>query len=239
MNCCKLQQVGTKEHGKVQKLIQILEDGGRLKDKRGELLETKTEDCGMSSKRVRIHGPERSVERRQREKMLQDLGAIAQGRMRHGERAQGHEERFLSSWLREDLVGKEKRRDREEKVREEEGKSGKRESWREKRRKRLLLKEGMSNLFPVMHLRNSVPRMIRIVSGIPPLRWTCMVKLLLSGSNCKTVEPQSLFSPEKRQAFSVESQEDMNYDGTLEKAPPASRRKIMPPTTQPEPAAVS
>ena len=39
----------------------------------------------------------------------------------------------------------------------------------------------------------------------------------------------------KRQAFGVESQEDMNYDETPVKAPPASRRKIVPPTPQQNP----
>ena len=47
MNRCKPEQVGTKEHGKMLKRIQVLEDGrvlprrqetGRLKDKRGKLL---------------------------------------------------------------------------------------------------------------------------------------------------------------------------------------------------------
>ena len=41
-----------------------------------------------------------------------------------------------------------------------------------------------------------------------------------------------LFSPENVKPFCVESQEDMTYDGTPVKAPPASRRKIMPPTPQ-------
>ena len=41
--------------------------------------------------------------------------------------------------------------------------------------------------------------------------------------------------PEKREAFFVESQEDMNFDGTPLKAPSASRRRIMPPTPQQSP----
>ena len=48
-DCCKPEQVGTKEHGKVLKRIQILEGIGRMKDKRGQ--EKNTEDCGRSSKR--------------------------------------------------------------------------------------------------------------------------------------------------------------------------------------------
>ena len=46
----------------------------------------------------------------------------------------------------------------------------------------------------------------------------------------ETLEPQSSSFSRKRQALCVEKQEDMNYDGTPVKAPPASRRKIMPPT---------
>ena len=45
MNCCRPEQVGTKEHGKILKIIQVLEGGrvpakeaknGELKDKKGE-----------------------------------------------------------------------------------------------------------------------------------------------------------------------------------------------------------
>ena len=36
-----------------------------------------------------------------------------------------HEENFLSSWLREDVEGIERRKDRQEKAREDESRSGK------------------------------------------------------------------------------------------------------------------
>ena len=48
MNCCRPEQVGTKEHGKMLKLVQVLEDGRilqrrqqieKLKDKKRESLE--------------------------------------------------------------------------------------------------------------------------------------------------------------------------------------------------------
>ena len=52
MNCCKPEQVGTQEHGKMLKRIQALEDG-RVPAKEERIQE--------------IHGTERSVERRQRE----------------------------------------------------------------------------------------------------------------------------------------------------------------------------
>ena len=42
-----------------------------------------------------------------------------------------HEDNFLSSWLREDVVGTGRRKDREQKVREEESRSGKTKVERE------------------------------------------------------------------------------------------------------------
>ena len=59
-----------------------------------------------------------------------------------------------------------------------------------------------------------------------------MGEALLSDSDCEIVEPQSLSFSRKRPVFCVENQEDMNYDGTPVKAPPASRWKIVPPTPQ-------
>ena len=67
-----------------------------------------------------------------------------------------HEENFLSSWLKGDVEGMEDRRtDRKEKAKEDKAEVVK-ERWREKRRKRLLSKEGVSTLFLVTILRNSV-----------------------------------------------------------------------------------
>ena len=67
-----------------------------------------------------------------------------------------HEENFLSNWLRGDVEGMEDRRkDRKDKAKEDKAEVVK-ERWREKRRKRLLSKEGVSTLFPVTILRNSV-----------------------------------------------------------------------------------
>ena len=43
---------------------------------------------------------------------------------------------------------------------------------------------------------------------------------------------RSPFLSKKRSVVSVESQEDMSYEGTLVKAPPTSRRRMMPPTPQ-------
>ena len=46
--------------------------------------------------------------------------------------------------------------------------------------------------------------------------------------NWEIVEPQTFSFFRKRQAVCAEDQEGMNYEGTPVKAPPASRRKIMP-----------
>ena len=59
-----------------------------------------------------------------------------------------------------------------------------------------------------------------------------MSEALLSDSDWQVVEPQPFSFSRKRHVFCVESQEDTNYDGTPVKAPPTSRRKIMPPTPQ-------
>ena len=61
-----------------------------------------------------------------------------------------------------------------------------------------------------------------------PVHGDCQV---LCDSDCEVVEPQTLSLSRKREAFLVENQEHMNFDGAMVKAPPASRRKIMPPTT--------
>ena len=58
---------------------------------------------------------------------------------------------------------------------------------------------------------------------IPPSTLDEIGESLYSDSDWQIVEPQSSL---------LENQEDMNYDGTPVKAPPASRRKIMPPTPQ-------
>ena len=59
-----------------------------------------------------------------------------------------------------------------------------------------------------------------------------MSEASLSDSDWEIVEPQSSFSPESGRVVWVENQGNMSYEGTPVKAPPASRRKIMPPTQQ-------
>ena len=60
-------------------------------------------------------------------------------------------------------------------------------------------------------------------------------KAVMSGSDSEVVELQFFCSLQKASSVFVESQEDMNYDGTLVKTPPASRRKIMRPTPRQSP----
>ena len=65
-----------------------------------------------------------------------------------------------------------------------------------------------------------------------PSSLVVMSEAFLSDSDWEIVEPQSFSFSKKRHAVCVENQEDMNYEGTPVKAPPASRRKIMPHTPQ-------
>ena len=78
---------------------------------------------------------------------------VAYGRRIVREYKAMHEENFLSSWRRADLVGKEQRKDKEEKVREEESGSGKREGAREGE-ETVVVERRCVNFFPVMLLRS-------------------------------------------------------------------------------------
>ena len=73
---------------------------------------------------------------------------------------------------------------------------------------------------------------VPVVPVSPSSSVAVMSEVLVSDSDWDIVELQPSSFSGKRQAFCVENQEDMNYDGTLVKAPPASRRKIMPPAPQ-------
>ena len=157
VNCCKPQQVCTKEYGKMLKRIQVLEEGRihtleardwkiegqkreelRAKGIRGFLclkwkVSWRKKDCGISS--------EKRCCRTAREE-----GGIAR------ECKAVHEERFLSSWLREDVEGIEERRTEWKRLKRRKAEVVKerwRERWTERRRKRLLLSEGVSTSFPV------------------------------------------------------------------------------------------
>ena len=59
-----------------------------------------------------------------------------------------------------------------------------------------------------------------------------MSEASVSDSDWEVVEPQSFSFSRKRRAVCGKNQENMSDEGTPVKAPPASRRKIMPPTPQ-------
>ena len=53
-----------------------------------------------------------------------------------------------------------------------------------------------------------------------------IVGVVPSDSERESVEPQTLSLSGKREAFFVQSREDINFDGALVKTPPVSRKKI-------------
>ena len=131
------------------KRIPILEDGivslpktGRSKDKRGELPGRNVEDCQMSL-RWEVHGTENVYGISPETKMLQDRGALPkeEGDVVRAHKAM-HEENFLSSWLWDDVEGKEERT-------EEGGQGDQRRGEQKEEKRRWLLKEGVSTLSPL------------------------------------------------------------------------------------------
>ena len=116
MNCCKPEHVGTKEHGKMLKRFQVLEDGSvPAKEAKNWRIERRRRR--ITGKEYRTLLNEFEVEglmaqtglwNLAREKRLQDRGALPseEGGVNRKYNAM-HEENFLSSWLKEDLVGKE------------------------------------------------------------------------------------------------------------------------------------
>ena len=77
-----------------------------------------------------------------------------------------------------------------------------------------------------------------VVSGVPvvtdvgetdPSVVIVMCEGVHSDSECECVEPQPLFISKKRNFARVENQEDMNFEGTLVKAPPCPERRMRTP----------
>ena len=128
-NRCKPVQVGTKERGTVMKRIQIVEDGRVLaKEAKNWRIEgQKRKIIGKEYRRLSNEFELEGLMARKglwnlaSEKRLLDRGALPreEGDVIREYNAM-HEQNFSSSWLREDLVGKEERRKEEEKeIREE------------------------------------------------------------------------------------------------------------------------
>ena len=109
MNCCKPEQVGTKKYGKMLKRIQTLEDA-RIPAKEARNWKIEGQKRRRARKEYRrlwdefgMRGfmAQKGLWNVAREKILQDRGAWYKAM---------HEDNYLSSWLREDLVGKKKER---------------------------------------------------------------------------------------------------------------------------------
>ena len=116
MNCCKPKQVGTKEHGKRLKRIEIHEDV-RVPDKEaknwkleGQKRRTTRKESKRQFKKFEMGGfmAQKGLWNLAREKMLLDRGALSkeEGDVVREYKAM-HEEHFLSSLLRE--VGDDKK----------------------------------------------------------------------------------------------------------------------------------
>ena len=109
MNCCKPEQVGTKEHGKMLKLIRVLEDGRvPAKEARNRKIEgqnrriTRNEYQRLYIK-LEMQGfmARKGLWNLARVNVLQDRGALPkEGGDVIREKKAMHEENFLSSWLR-------------------------------------------------------------------------------------------------------------------------------------------
>ena len=134
--------MGTKEYGTMLERIKILEDG-RVPAKEAEDWKIEGRKKRITRKEYKrlINDFELEGLRAQkglwnlaREKILQKRGAIPKEECDViREYNAMHEENFLSSWLRADLVEKEERRKKvKERVKEEEGKNGKREEERKR-----------------------------------------------------------------------------------------------------------
>ena len=146
LNCCEPVHVGTKEHGKMLKRIQILEDG-RVPAKEAQIWRIEVKKRRITwkeySRLLNEFELKGGVEESCKRERLQDRGALPreEGDVIR-EYSAMHEENFLSSWLREDLFGKEEGRKKEDKkIREEVKRMGKvqrrrKEKGRKKRTKR-------------------------------------------------------------------------------------------------------
>ena len=133
MNCCKPEQVGTKEHGNMLKRIQILE-GGRVPAKEGKIWKIEGQRRRIINKEYTRHFNELEMGgftaqtglwNLARDKMLQDRGALPkeEGDV-IGEYKVMHEENYLSGWLREGgegRLGNQRRGEHEEGKRRGEG----------------------------------------------------------------------------------------------------------------------
>ena len=139
LNCCRPEQVGTKERGKMLKRIQILEDG-RIPAKEAKDLKIKGMKRRTTRKEYRRLSFEFEMEGLMAHKglwnfareKLQERGAMLEEESDViREYNAKHEENFQSSWLREDQVEQEEGKQKvNERIREGERKKEQREEER-------------------------------------------------------------------------------------------------------------
>ena len=144
LKCCSREQVGTKEHGKMLKRIQILEYG-RVPAKEATDSKTEGKKRRITRKEYRRQLNEFELEGSmaqkkillEREKGLQDRDALP--RKEGDPKVMLRRINFLSSLLREDLVEKDERRKQvyvREREREKKERKKEREQGTERRRKK-------------------------------------------------------------------------------------------------------
>ena len=78
----------------------------------------------------------------------------------------------------------------------------------------------VSGMLVVTDVGESAPSVVSVCEVVP------------SGSEWDFVEPQSFSFSKKLNFACVEDQEDMNYEGTLVKAPPCPKRRMRTPLPQ-------
>ena len=117
LNCCKLEQVGTEEHGKMLKRIQIFEDD-RVPAKEAKRWKSEGKKRRITKKEYKRLRNTFEVEglmaqngfwNLAREKRITGERCHSQGRSAIREYKAMHEKNFLSSWLRQDLIRKERK----------------------------------------------------------------------------------------------------------------------------------
>ena len=219
----------TKEYGKMVKRILILEEGRvPAKNTRGWTIEGQKKGCqGRNTK---------------------DCGRNLRLEASWHTRAC-----WKIHWLRQDLEREKAGMDRlKEEAQQENSKSGKRElegEWRRVQSNRRCLDRVLGEVFkdfcPTAEVESvgisfglsvCVPDVPLAVPDATVLFLFCEGDCaVLYDSDCHFVEPRTLALSGKREAFFSGNQEHTNFDGTLAKAPSASRRRIVSPTPQQSP----
>ena len=217
LDCCKPEHVGTKktwQNGKTNSDSQ-----------RGQVPAKEAKNRKIEGQKRRIAGKEKrrllnefemggfmaqkGLWNHARDKMLQDRDALPKqtGDVIREYKAM-HEENFLSSWLREDVEGKEERKKMEKEAREVECRGGKRKEEKEeeatvveKRRCDTFSQGGVRRVVGIRGVVFWVTLVVSLIVGL----WPCRVRLMRLMCLCRTLETlwnRSLFlSPESVEPF--------------------------------------